>query len=260
MILISGLPRSGSTLLANILAQNPNVVVDTTTPVPAMVRAMVDVVGTPSAHGYARKTHDIMQSCVKSAISAWAGEVAGDKTYIVKDRAMLPMSMLLPNDSSTILVVRDIVGIVESLEAALDRYPMHRVQYPARLADRIALYLSADFFLGASLNMVRAHLEDYVSTPIVRYEDLVSDPLSVLAFISTVIPELAFDYNIDDVRQIVPKENDNVHLPFGDHSISEGKIVAGGTNKHLPPDAAALIHKETEWFYATIYPTSLPNG
>jgi len=116
---ISGLPRSGSTMLAAILRQNPALHAEMTSPVHALLQAMRAAV---SARG--ENAHAIAPEQKKRLLMGVFAGFYGVTHRVVFDTnrawcATLPLALALFPEARVACCVRDVPWIMDSFEQAL---------------------------------------------------------------------------------------------------------------------------------------------
>ena len=120
-VTLAGLPRSGSTLLGNLLQQHPNITVE-------MDSCLSDILTNISQHSEKMYTETqrtmkemkkIYTSFMRAGISSWLDLLCDTEIYIDKDRSWAVDFDLLFNlipSAKVIYVVRDLRGVISSLE------------------------------------------------------------------------------------------------------------------------------------------------
>lgn len=183
---LAGLPRSGSTLLANILAQHPDVHVTGTSPLFGAVDAIADAVSSiPEVVAELENipgTYDRYVGAVRAFMSAWSSH-AEKPVVIDKHRGWLRRFGLIQQldpASRIIACVRDPRDVVASFErqerkTALFNSPVHPVfhEYASRL-------MSPDGMVGGPITLVEDMLRRRIPVVWVRYETLLAAPEKTL--------------------------------------------------------------------------------
>ena len=118
---LSGLPRSGSTLLGALLKQNPKLHGGMSSPVGTLVGRVQAAMGPRSE--FASMLNDRQRrNILLSVFEGYYKELHGEKTIIDTNRvwcAKLPMLSALYPDAKMIVCVRDLVWVVDSFERVL---------------------------------------------------------------------------------------------------------------------------------------------
>jgi sulfotransferase len=122
--LISGLPRSGSTLLAAILRQNPCFRASVSTPLADIVASLIKDM---SAHeGAAFISPERRERMTRALIAAYYADADGALIFDTSRRwcALLPLLAKLFPESRVICCVRNPAWIIDSMERAIQRNPL----------------------------------------------------------------------------------------------------------------------------------------
>jgi sulfotransferase len=119
--MISGLPRSGSTLLAAILRQNPNFRAGMSSPVASLCGALVQKMGRSSEFG-ALISDDQRMSILRGVFQNYHGDTSTTKVVFDTNRgwtSLMPLiSTIFPN-AKVICCVREVSWILDSIERML---------------------------------------------------------------------------------------------------------------------------------------------
>jgi len=225
---ISGLPRSGSTLLCNILAQNPDI---HTTPTSACHEALFvlrNSWGEWIEHNAAKSLADEanLQRVLNATLNAYHDT---DRPVIIdKGRGWLSLLELaefaLGRKAKVIVPVRGIPQILASFEK-LHRKTAHAKRdqgdyFQAQTVEgRTQFLLDGSQVLGLAYNRLRDALARGLSDRLhlVEFDDLTHDPEATLKGIYEFLELPAFDHDFANVEQYT-FEDDSVHgLPL--HSI-----------------------------------------
>ena len=208
LFFISGLPRSGSTLLSAILRQNPDFYADISSPVQGLVASTINVItGSESNHliDEPRRKH-ILRALVQSYYDAVAPQTVFDtnrgwtaKTSLLKE--------LYPK-TKIICCVRDLPWILDSFE----RIAAKNTLYNAALTDdesRQTVTTRCDALMDVKKEgqVVKPYYfleEGMLLNPdmimLMEYESLCKKPESVMREIYQFIGKPYFDHDFDNVE------------------------------------------------------------
>jgi sulfotransferase len=225
---ISGLPRSGSTLLANILAQNPRF---ETTASSAILGIIMNIreqwdplfAATPNEQGKI----DVMRGVLHSFYQRSPRPVIFDKCrgWI----AVLEMAELLLERKAKVLVpVRDMRDILSSFEklwrknTGINQIPQEKA-YPLQfqtLEGRCDVWLQKAEPVGLAYSRIEdALLRGFRDRMhFVHFEELTSRPRETMRGIYQFLGEESFEHDFDHVEQVT-WEDDAVHGFKGLHDI-----------------------------------------
>jgi sulfotransferase len=229
----SSMPRAGSTLLQNILAQNPEF---HTTPTSGVLEMLYQ-----SRNAFTTSDEFKATTDEERDLKAWRGycngalhgyyEAITDKPYIVdKSRGWGIhydwVEKFLPYKPKMICMVRDLRSIFASMEKNYRKNPeiYTGTDNPVELsgttpAKRIDVWKNG-MPIGISLDRLEDMLNREFRTNIqfIRYEGLFNDPQSVMNTIYDYLEVDRFEHDFNNIEQTT-HENDVIHRPYGDHKI-----------------------------------------
>lgn len=262
-IFLGGLPRSGSTLLCNILAQNPRFEVTPTSP----LCEYIDAMGKAFSASEQRKAYlnqDKASSCFRSSIRGaiegyFSAPVGIDKSRGWTGKADL-LTKIYGHDLKIIVPIRDLRGCVVSEENKYRQCP--EFGWDADMVDvesRAKHFLTSNP-LGPSAMQIKEGLRTRQSESwlFVRMEDLCTNPQEQIDRIYMYIDEPAYSHDFDRI-ETKPTEHDGVHAPLGDHTLTASKIVPVKEkwDTVLGPDLSQSIVDGNDWFYRAFYPNRI---
>lgn len=262
---LTGLPRSGSTLLRAILNQNVSIECSSTS---CLLPAIQEMRGFYADNELARAENQTCQDVkLINGLRAFLNHyrMAQPSVYIDKNRQWLhafEFLELLGFTPKMIVMVRDLRGIMASFERL---YRNGQLRFPKVGANRQGNQLSikhrmdswADTPMRASLNHVmdaiNRGLKDKLC--IVRYEDFVQRPLIELARIYRYMEIPEWDHNLEDIVDDYYEEDDRPHGLEGLHDI-DNKIHKPNTDwdEVLGKENAADIVRDMQQYYKEFYP------
>jgi len=260
----SSLPRAGSTLLQNIIGQNPKFYV---TPTSGMIDMMLGTrIGYNGNHE--SKAGDLKQW--KEGFYAYCregfkGYVAAltNKPYILdKNRAWLSyyslLNEVLPNPK-IIVMVRDLRAVFASMEKKfranpdMDEGEINNITLQGITTHQRVEQWSMGHPIGYAVNKLNQSILDrtYKNFLFIRYEDLCSNPDLIMKDIYNYLEMNYYQHNFDTIPQITV-EDDTVHGIYGDHTIRN-------TLGMLPDDSKEIlgeysydwIYNNFKWFFDT---------
>jgi sulfotransferase len=205
---ISGLPRSGSTLISAILRQNPDFYADISSPVQNLVSSTINVItGSESNHLI---DEDKRKHILKSIFNAFYEDVV-PKTVFDTNRAWTSKTSLLKDlypQTKIICCVRDLPWILDSFE----RISAKNSLYGASLTDdeaRQTVTTRCDALMDVKKEgqVVKPYYfleEGLLLNPdmimLVEYEDLCKNPESVMRGVYEFINKPYFDHDFKNVE------------------------------------------------------------
>lgn len=267
IIFQSGLPRACSTLLCNILAQNPNIKGGETSPLLEYVYgARANYSTVPEVKS--ALTEDIMHKSFlnfcRNGMSGYAEIMAGDisNIYLDKSRGWIYYSEFLRElypDAKIIIMVRDIRGMLSSFEkkwrenpSILDSNDKPNQQAFITVDQRVNTWLDSPP-LGLSLKRLFNAIQTKTieNMMVVKAEDLCKNPESIMKKVYEFIDEPYYDCNYSNIVQCTT-ENDRLNDfgIYGDHKI-KNKIepLTKDWDEILGKDISNNIKANYKWFF-----------
>jgi sulfotransferase len=250
---IAGMPRSGSTLLCNVLNQNPRFYASSTS---CMAQTMRQISGLWSRSPEIKselirdkeETTARMARAARALVEAWydgKGEVVFDKGRFWNLNAAI-LHQLFP-DAQLFVCVRDLRSVFASIEKQHAKNP---ILDDAGNPVEITAYNRADRMFGPQgmLGQQIMGIEDLLRrrfgfVQIVQYETFVSNPQLVLDRIYTATKEESFEHDFENVKPSAGSTDvDGLYNDKFPHE-GVGKIEAREEDwrEHVPQDIAGLI-------------------
>jgi len=263
--LIAGLPRSGSSLLCNILNMNPNFYATSTSP-------MVDIlrnIRSTFSHNPTFKTHNRLEE-FESMRKGMRGFINGfyeDKNIVFdKSRGWTTNLMLLDDilghkNTKVIWTYRDPIDVVSSIEKRY-RETILLENIDETTFDFSTLEKRVEHFIGNGGLVGRPVwlLDDIQKMGysnrilIVKYRDLTENPQLILNQIHEFLGEENYDYdknNFTDLKQSIFEMDSYYNYKFI-HDIVEGKIFYKKHENILTNDLIEKINKRFSWINSLI--------
>lgn len=242
MIFLGGLPRSGSTLLANIINQNPEFHATETS-------GLIDIVY-PIKNGWNdvanHKTLDSsisrmrLISVLEAVMDYYHSENTG-KMIVDKNRGWLGaiemLDALYGEELKIIVTVRDIVDVLASIEMRFrdtNKWSITQQEKESPLEmvtieKRLAFWLRNEQLLGSAYNVLRDILikgyRDRIH--LIEYKDLTHYPEETLEIMYEYLGFDKFKHDFDNVEQVT-QEDDRVH-GFADLHTIRKKVAPNKT-------------------------------
>jgi sulfotransferase len=244
---ISGLPRSGSTLLSALLKQNPRFHAAVTSPLALLFATAINKMSGGSE--FAVFFNDARrQAILKGIFESYYAGVPGGSTVFDTNRTWTGRASVLgalyPH-CRIICCVRDIGWIIDSLERQLRKNPLQfsRVfsnQPGPTVYARTGMLMSFEKgLIGLALSSLReAWFSDEAKRLIViDYDRLASEPEAVLRRLYQELDEPWFKHDFDHVYHDEPDYDDELGMP-GLHKVRE-KVTLEKRQISIPPDVFA---------------------
>ena len=231
---ISGLPRSGSTLLCNILAQNPETKVSKATSglhdVLFGVRNQWDKLIEHQAEGVDSTR---LKRVLQGIFHGYLHDGFAYPLVIDKGRGWLSLiemlEFVLDKKCKIICPVRDLAEILASFEklwrntTAKTQWNFEKTDYfdAQTVEGRCAIWAHKDQPVGLAYNRVKDALQRGYSDRMhfVEFNDLTSYPERTLEGIYKFLNVANFKHDFDNVTQYTQEDDENVHRIVGLHTI-----------------------------------------
>lgn len=249
---ISGLPRSGSTLLAAILKQNPAFTAGMSSPLASIYRALEGVMARQN-EGSIFVTDEQRLAVLKGAFYSFYPE--HDGTVFDTNRmwnARLPALAQLFPDAKVICCVRDLGWIIDSFERLHIRNPfepsgIYGFDTGGTVYSRAAQLSNGAGVVGYALNALREAMAGPFSDRLllVEYDALCSKPEKTLSHIYNFIGAAPFAHDFEHVEYDA-SEFDRTIGARGLHDVS-GKVEVRARKAVLPPDLFNTYSKDQFW-------------
>ena len=256
---ICGTPRSGSTLLCNILNQNPLFKASSTSCLAQSVRSLSNLwSNSPEVKsdliGDKEGTEARLVRSARAMVEAWYGdsdaEVIFDKGRLWNHSPMV-LKQLFP-EAHQFVCIRDLREILASIEKQHAKNPMlDEAQNPLELttfnrADRL---FSPQGIVGSQIigveDLMRRKLPN---VHIIQYETLVQNPKLVIDSIYTVLGADAYEHDFSNVEKTAT-DVDGLYLgKFPHEGTGEVKPPENDWRDHVPTDIAGLLMERFQAF------------
>ena len=251
----SSLPRAGSTLLQNIIGQNPEFhVTPTSGMIDMMLGARIGYNGNHEAKaGDMKQWKEGFYAFCKEGFKGYVSELT-DKPYILdKNRAWGSYYALLNNinpNPKIIVMVRDLREVFSSMEKKFRANPdMDGGEINNTTLDGITTHKRVEQWaighpIGYATQKLYQSILDKTATNFlfIRYEDLCSNPDNCMRDIYKYFELEYYQHDFSKINQVTV-EDDTIHGIYGDHTIRN-------TLKMLPNDSKDILGEFTcDWIY-----------
>ena len=265
----SSLPRSGSTLLQNILAQNPRFHCTPTSGVLDMLVAAREVFS--KLPEVLAQDREVMRKASLAfsagALQNFLGSLTDRPVCVDKSRGWIReydwLAEFYPNPK-ILITVRDLRAILSSMEKKWHKYPhLHKPENSGdpsgikmgTVGNRVAHWLNT-VPVGSMVTQLLGVAERGLlrRVHIVRFEDLTTEPQKTLDGIYDYLEEPRYTHDFAHVEQLT-HENDVYYPVYGDHVIRQQvKPVPLDYYETLGKTLCHTIKEDNAAFYSAFYP------
>jgi sulfotransferase len=258
----SSLPRAGSTIIQNILAQNPEIYPTPTSGIFEMfnnVRAVYS-----NSPEFKAQDEELMEKgyrgLLKSGLYGFFNEITNRPYVVDKCRGWSMEYKFIdffdPNPK-IICMVRDLRAIYASMEKKYRKNPhlelnvANWVELKGTTTDKRIVSWSNTVPIAPALDRLYQVLLEGIHEKVlfVRFEDLCRQPNEQMARIYEYLELPYFQHDFDNIEQFT-HEDDKVYGVFGDHIIKNKlEVVEEDFFEILGDSGCEIITSNYRWFY-----------
>ena len=258
----STLPRAGSTLLQNIIAQNPDFYATPTSGVLELVfAARGNYTDSPE---FKAQDADLMRtgflSFCRNGMDGYYNAITDKKYVIDKSRGWGIhydfLNLIYPNPK-IVVMVRDLRDIFASMEKNYRKNPdkANPILNWAQMAGttvpkRVDIWAQSQP-IGLAIERLQELFRLGIDSKVlfVKFEDLCLYPETTMTRIYEYLEVPYYEHNFDNIQQVT-KEDDEVYGVFGDHEIRTKLAPVPSKAKHiLGKDVTDWIWSNYPWFF-----------
>ena len=258
----SSLPRAGSSLIQNIIGQNPDFYVTPTSGLLELIFTAKNTYATlPEFKAQEQiEMENAFLSFCKHGMEGYF-EPLTDKKYVLdKSRGWFInyelLNVIFPKPK-IICMVRDLRDIIASMETKYRQNPLHfeQMQNCSELkgttsGKRAQLFLN-NLPVGLALDRLKDAFEQGISENIhfVKLENLIDRPFEVMYSLYSYLGVPYFRHNFKDIKQITI-EDDKWYGIYGDHK-TYSKLEKSKSNwkNVLSEELGGFIYEDYKWFF-----------
>jgi len=252
---ISGLPRSGSTLLSAVLRQNPRFHASMTSPLAALWSALL-----PKMSGASEFVSffddERRQAILRGVLQGYYQHLQSDQVIFDTNRTWTGKTALLKTlypDSKIICCVREVPWIIDSIERMLRKNPLQtsrlmNFQPGSSVYARVEILMNSESgLIGMAWSTLReAWFSEHASRLIViNYDQFTAQPKATIGRLYEALGETPFDHDFDHVTYDEPDYDADLGMP-GMHKVRE-KVEPEKREPCIPPDIFAKYADTNFW-------------
>jgi sulfotransferase len=259
----SSLPRAGSTMLQNILAQNPDIYATPTSGLLELVFAARE--NYSNSPEFKAQDKDLMKkgytAFCKQGMYAFYNAITDKKYVIDKSRGWGIhydfITSIRGEEPKIICMVRDLRDVFASMEGNFRKNPEKSqgiVNWSTGQATTVPKRV--DFWIqNPPVGMAIERLQEIIrlgndkNILFIKFEDLCLYPDTTMTKIYQYLDIPFYKHDFDNIEQVT-KEDDEVYGAFGDHVIRKQlKLPPSKAKQLLTPEVCNWIFTNYEWFY-----------
>ncbi len=258
----SSLPRSGSTIIQNILAQNPEIYPTPTSGIFEMLNSIRSIYS--NSPEFRAQDNQLMEKgyigLLKSSIYSFYNEIT-DRPYVIDKCRGWSMEYKFidffePNPK-IICMVRDLRAIYSSMEKKFRKNPQRELnvtnweKLEGTTTDKRITSWSNSVPIAPSLDRLYQVLLEGLHEKIlfIRYEDLCKNPDEQMEKIYEYLELPFFQHDFEFIEQFT-QEDDKIYGVFGDHVIKNNlEAVEEDFFDILGETGCEIITNNYRWFY-----------
>lgn len=265
-----GLPRSGSTVLMNILQQNPEVFTTGTCALPDLLNTVL--IKSRYKESFqamsAQQADAAMHGFVTAGVGGWFGGLTNKCVVISKNRSWSNYWHLFPS-SKYIAMIRDLRDIAESFDrvnrgiGALHTFNDHGTLLPAMTeTERLRYYFRETNPITVALNtevsrLVEMHASGW-PVMFVRYEDFVRNPDRTLCDIYGFLGMPHYEHCLRDIQPNEMFEHDHAYFrERTSHQVQSEFQQGHQPQRRISPSGQKSIIQMNIGYYERFYPEVL---
>ena len=251
---ISGLPRSGSTLLAAILRQNPRFQAGMTSPMGSIVTALLRQMSQDNET--AVFINDTQREAILRAVfEAYHTRTAPTEVVLDTNRLWCSKMQILASlfpQAKVIACVRHVPWILDSIERLIRRNKFEpskifNFEPSGTVYSRVEGLGTGTGMVGFAWNALREAFfgEESDRLMLLTYETLTSDPARAIAAVYDFVGEPAFVHDFKNVEYDAEEFDRRLGTP-GLHTVGRA-VRATERTTILPPDLFRRVEADSFW-------------
>jgi sulfotransferase len=252
---VSGLPRSGSTLLSALLRQNPRFSAAVTSPVLALCGALMEKMSGAGEFS-SFFDNDRRRALLRGVFDGYYAPIDGGSVVFDTNRlwtGRIPLLKELYPEARIICCVRDVCWIIDSIERMLRKNPLQlsrsfNFKPGSSIYERVEILMNSESgLIGLPWSTLREawFSEEATRMILIPYDNLVREPEIILGRLYAELQEEPFTHDFDHVSYDEPEYDAVLGMP-GMHKVRE-KVGFETREMCLPPDIIGRYSETSFW-------------
>ncbi|WP_332878967.1 sulfotransferase family protein [Massilia sp. S19_KUP03_FR1] len=269
---VTGLPRAGSTLLCQLLAQHPDLHSEgNSSPLCNALLGMRRTISDDSFflsqldHSF-DSSYGHLKTAMQGFLRGWYQD-CGKHAVVDKNRGWLyavELLLELAPEAKLIVCVRELGQVYGSVEAQHQRTIL--LDFVDHLADfdrlgRADMLFAKDRTIGAPLSSLQAvldlPLEVQQKLYIVRFEDLMARPADCMNHLYAWLGLAPFRINPENLAVGIQESDSHYRMKYRHSQFSS---ISAPQQHAIPPRIQQQIESACGWFYDLYYPRATPSA
>ena len=269
-----GLPRTCSSVIMNILNENPRIFTTGTCCMPYLIDACQERSGDVSE--FIALDKDVLNNSyinfLRQGMRGWFEAMTDKPIVFSKSRIWsewLPHTFAINPNSKYLVILRDLRDIMCSFESLVWKYP--NINYGTRenpfhqlsFEKRMEMYcMDTQSLLGRPYQLL-PHLMEVVNKNlnnffILRHEDFNEKPREIMQHIYQWLGEPNFEHDFDNIPKPDYYEHDTVYRALVSHKTgTKLKKLEPRWPKVMTEKQSKVVIENNRWYYETFYPEAL---
>ncbi len=264
-----GLPRTASSLIMNILNENPRIFTTGTCCMPYLVDACQERSGIVSE--FIALDKDVLNKSylnfLRQGMRGWFEAMTDKPIVFSKSRIwseFFDHTFAIDPNSKYLVILRDLRDIICSFDSLAWKYPV--VDSKIKLESfekRMELYCTDETSnLGRPLHTLPHLMEVAQKNPnsffICRHEDFNHQPRETLQHVYQWLGEENFEHDFDNIPKSDYYEHDTVYRSLVNHKTgTKLKKLEPRWPKIMTEEQSRMVIDNNRWYYETFYPEAL---
>ena len=265
-----GLPRTASSLIMNILNENPRIFTSGTCCMPYLFDTCQQRSNDVSE--FIALDKDVLNKSyinfLRQGMRGWFEEMTDKPIVLSKSRVWaewLPHTFAIDPNSKYLVMIRDLRDIICSFESLLWKYPqvssgeMHHKSAEERIegycTEGISLLSRPLYRLPHVMEVAHTHPDKFF---ILRHEDFNENPRQTVDQVYQFLGEKFFEHDLDNIPPSDYYEHDTVYRSLVSHKTgTKLKKLEPRWPTMMTEEQSKMVIHNNHWYYKTFYPEVL---